>query len=246
MTFRIPRAIATLLALPILFAAYSANAQNNGTFVGNTVTFVDVTENNLLSTQLYGGFSVFNDTLLFDPNSFGVQVVPGAGSSFIDSELEMMITANDGYAITTVDFSEEGDYTLVGDSNVSVALPYFWEIIEVDGNAIAPISGSGQTSFTTSATATGGLWALDFSLDIDQQLTNAEVSLGDLGVGVTKINLRFDNSLTATADNGTSVAFIKKKQVHGLDVGSTELIPEPSSAITLMLGLFGLALRRRK
>ena len=246
MNFRIPRACAAVVAMPILFAAFHANAQNNGTFVGDTVTFVDVTENNLLPDSLYGGFSVFSDTLLFDPNGFGVQVVPGSGSSLIDSELEMMITANAGYAITTVDFSEAGDYTIAGNGSVSVALPYFWEIVEVDGVTIAPISGSGQTSFSTSAATTGGLWNLDFSLDIDEQLTLAEATLGSIGTGVTKINLRFDNNLTATADNGSSVAFIKKKQIHGLDVGTTELVPEPNSAVTLVVGLMGLAMRRRK
>ena len=246
MNFRIPRLFAALLAMPILFAAFSASAQNNGTFVGDTVTFVDVTESNLLSGPLYGSFGVINDTLLFDPNGFGVQVVPGAGSSFIDSELEMMITANAGYALSTISFSEEGDYTLAGNGSVSAALPFFWEILEVDGVAINPISGSGQTSFSTSSATTGGLWSLDFNIDIDQQLAFAENSLGEIGAGVTKVNLRFDNSLTATADNGSSVAFIKKKQLGGLDVGTVELVPEPSSAIALMLGLFGLALRRGK
>ncbi len=245
MAFRFSRLAATIAVAPILFAGLSANAQNNGNFVGDNVTFVDVTESNLLTGPLYDSFNVIQDTLLFDPNGFGVQVVPGAGSGFIDSELEMMLVAHPGRAITTIDFSEEGDYSIVGNGSVSVALPYFWEILEVDGVSINPISGSGQTSFSTSASATGGIWDLAFSIDIDGALDLAEQSLGAIGNSVTKMNLRFDNSLSATAENASSVAFVKKKQIHGLDVG-TEAVPEPSAAISLAIGLFGLALRRRR
>jgi hypothetical protein len=248
MMFRRFRLVAAFAAAPTLFLAVSADAamMNHGDFVGETVTFSAVTENNLEATLFYEDFGVSDDTLIFDPEGFGVQVNPGAGSSLLDSKLEMIITAHDGYAISTVEFGEAGDLSLVGDAQVSAGLPFFWKILEVDGVSISPILGDGQESFSATMNGTGQLWELSFNIDFAQELTLAEMTLGELGTNVTKIDLIFDNSLTATANNASSVAFIKKKQTAGVTVGTTEYVPEPSSALTLALALMGLVVRRRK
>lgn len=245
--FQTHRILAALAASTLLSFAAHANAamMNHGDFVADTVTFVDVTENNIETNLFYDDFSSVGDTLLFDPNGFAVQVSPGPGSSLLDSELEMMISANDGYALTSLQFDEAGDYTLSGDGSINASIPYFWEIVEVDGVAVAPITGSGQTSFVAGVSGTGIIWGLDFDINIDHQLTIAEATMGEIGTGVTKLNLRFDNSLTATANNASSVAFIKKKQVGGITVNTHELVPEPNSLGMILLGLAGLMIKRR-
>ena len=243
---RFPRLVAAIAVAPAMLHAVSANAamMNYGTFVGDTITFADVTEESLGDNLLYDDFDVLNDTLLFDSSGFGV-LSPSPGSDLADSEIELMIVANTGYAITMINYAEEGDFTIVGDALVNVGLPYFWEIVEVDGVAIVPIVGSGQTSFASTFVGAGQLWGLSFELDVEQLLADAEAERGEIGTSITKINLRFDNSITATSNNASSVAFLKKKQILGLTVASTEFIPEPAAIYSLVLGLVALAIRRR-
>ena len=247
MMSRISRLLAAIAASPIMFLAVSANAamMNYGAFEGDTVTFVDVTEDNLGPSLLYGDFGVSTDTLLFDAAGFGA-LSPSPGSDLIDSELQTMIVANEGYAIATIDYAEEGDYTLVGDAMIEAGLAYFWEIVEVDGEAIIPITGSTGITFSSTSTGVGQLWEFSFAVDVEQLLTDAEVTEGEIGTNVTKMNLRFDNSLTAAAHDASSIAFVKKKQIIGLTVGSTEFIPEPTTIYSFLVGLVCLAIRRRK
>ncbi len=224
-------------------ASTHAAMMNYGTFVGDTVTFVDVTENNLDTNLHYKSFRVADDTLLFDPTGFAVQVSPGPGTRFIDSELETMIAAHPGYGLTSISFAEEGDYTIAGAAAVTVGVPLFWDIMEVDGSMITPISGSGQVDFMATETGTGRIWRVEFGLDLAVELATAEETRGEIGTHVTKVNIRFDNSLSANAHDNQSLAFIKKKQVEGVRV-HTDVVPEPSSIVMLALGLCSLLWRR--
>lgn len=246
MMSQISRLVAVIAAAPVVFLAVSTNAamMNHGTFDGDTVSFVDVTEDTLGDSLLYKDFSVLSDTLLFDATGFGA-LSPSPGSDLVDSELEIMIVANEGYAIATIEYAEEGDFTVVGDSMVEVGLPYFWEILEVDGVAIEPITGSLQVMFSSTSPGAGQLWEVSFAIDVEQLLADEEGSLGEIGTSITKMNLRFDNSLTAEAHDASSIAFVKKKQIQGLSVGSTEFVPEPTSIFSLLVGLVCLAIRRK-
>ena len=241
---RLPCVLAAIAAVAFLTHAASSNAaiMNFGTFVGDTATFVDVTEDNQDTTQHYGSVDVVDDTLLLDPIGFGAQISPGPGVDFIDSELEMMIVANAGFTLDAISYAEEGDYTVAGDAEVKVGLPYFWEIVEVDGNAIAPIGGNGQSSFSTTTPGTGEIWELGFDIDLIGELAAAEAIHGEIGTTITKVNLRFDNALTADAADASSAAFIKKKQIDGLTV--TTSVPEPSSLLGLLVGLGSLLCRQ--
>ncbi len=99
------------------------------------------------------------------------------------------------------------------------------------------MSGNGTADFTANTPITGGLWDVGFTVDLNDSLANAGMS----GT-ITKAVFRFDNSLTATADNDNSIAFIKKKQIDGVKI----MIPEPSGVLTLLVGLVGLLVRRRR
>lgn len=214
-----------------------AAIMNYGDFSGATVDFIDVTEDNLGPDLLYDVTGTVGDILLIDPDGFGAQKNPGPGSGFIDSELEMMITAKPGHSVDQITFSEEGDYSIVGTGNVEAAVSFFWQITEVDGAAIEPVSGNGTADFSANTPITGGLWDIDFTVDLNNSLAEAGVD----GT-ITKAIFRFDNSLTATAADASSIAFIKKKQIGGVKV----MVPEPSTMLTLLMGLIGLFGCRRR
>lgn len=230
-----------LLATAIcMLAASSSNAStmNYGTFTGATVDFIDVTEDNLLpSSLLYDVQGTVGDILLIDPNSFGVQQNPGPGTNLVDSELQMMVAAHDGGSVDMISFHEEGDYTILGNGNVQASIAYFWDILEVDHSPISPVSGSGSTSFQSTTNTSGGLWDIGFNVDLNASLADAGMS----GT-VTKVKFTFDNTLTASADDASSVAFIKKKQFGGVQIS----VPEPAGIFTGLIGMVGLlGLRRR-
>ena len=138
------RVLAAVAAVAFVFHTASTNAamMNFGTFVGNTVTFVDVTESNLDPDLHYDSVSVLNDTPLLDPTSFGVQVSPGPGSLLIDSELDMMILAQPGFTLDSISYAEEGDYTVAGDAEVADArCPCNGAVCGVHRRAPAPHAG---------------------------------------------------------------------------------------------------------
>lgn len=216
---------------------------HHGTHSGSTVTFADVTEDNDSTQAHYGSFDTIIDTLTFDPISFGVQDNDLVSSELLDSELMTMIVAHDGFALDTLSFGEVGDYTIVTEGSVGVSLAYFWEINEVDGNTITPITGSGIEPFSA-ATTGSGLWDVSFVIDLPSELADFETENGvELGSFITKATLRFDNTLSADGLNG-GTAFIKKKTFDGIAV--TTMVPEPGTLSGLLLGLCGIAFTRRR
>jgi hypothetical protein len=227
-----------VLGIAFLMPTLSPAAMMNyGDFGAATVDFLDVTEDNLEPNLLYQINGTVGDILLIDPDQFGAQKDPGPGADFIDSELEMVIMAKPGESVDQISFSEEGDYTIVGSGNVAASVAFFWQITEVDGTPIAPVSGSGSADFSASTPMAGGLWDIDFTVDLNDSLADAGMS----GT-ITKAIFRFDNSLTSTAADANSIAFIKKKQIGGVRV----MVPEPSGVVTLLVGLMGLLGYRRR
>ena len=214
-----------------------AAIMNYGTVMGDSFTFADVTEDNLVSELYYdGNLMTSGDTLIVDPDGFKVQV-DGPGIDLLDSELQMMIMPKDDSAsVDMIRFVEEGDFTLVGGGVVGASLSYFWQILEVDGTAIDPIGGSGQTDFSGTSLGTGQTWSLGFDVDLAGELDASGVA----GDRITKVNLTFDNTLTAQAGEN-QIAFIAKKQTSGINI----TVPEPSSISLLLFSLAGF-FRRKK
>ena len=238
-----------LAAMSLLMASASATQAGmifpHGTHMGNTVSFVDVTEDNDSTQAHYGAFETIGDTLTFDPINFGVQDNDLVLSELLDSELQMMIVAKPGYALDTISFSEAGDYKIITEGIVSASVPYFWEISEVDGVAVTGVTGSGIPLFSDSIVSglATGLWNIGFSVDLNVQLAAYEASNGDLGEYVTKATLNFDNNLAADGMNG-GTAFIKKKTFGGVTVTSS--VPEPASLGGLLLGMMAMLSTRRR
>lgn len=232
--------LAATLCLLISSSSPAAITFNHGTFSGDSVTFVDVTEDNGGSQTHFEDFETIIDMLAFDPVNFGVQDNDPASSDLLDSELDMMIEAHDGFAIDTVSFSESGDYTIVTEGIVGASVPYFWEINQVDGVAILPITGSGIDSFSSSTPGTG-IWSLDFAIDLTAELAAHEAINGEVGDFITKATVVFDNGVSADGTNG-GTAFIKKKRIGGLTV---TVVPEPGTLVGLIVGVVAIAMRRR-
>jgi hypothetical protein len=228
--------------------AGTAQATNYGNFVGDTVTFEQVTD----ADELFGSPIVSGDSLDFSPNTFEVQC-PDGGScpptpALIDGTLTLQIRADAGYFIPEIVLSEAGDTTLTsfidafGATTVSASV--FVDVYEVDGVSVNNINANAQMVFTSDGDFRSDeegygthLWSGSLSLDIDQIIAGA----GATG-RATYLGINLDNTLTAYAADGAT-ARIEKKDVDGLAI---TVIPEPGPTLLLGLGLAGLASVRRR
>lgn len=231
-----------------LLVVSSAHAANYGSYVGSTVVFENVTDQN----GLYGAPTVSADSLDFNPNAFEAGCpLNGCVSELVDDTLTFTIQATNGNVIEDVVLSEAGDFNLStfvdGDLAVtSVSANIFVDILEIDGVAVNNINANTSMVFTNagsflrdwSADGTGttpGTWTGNLTLDLDAIITGA----GAIGQA-TRVTLNINNTLTAFA-GGSALAFIEKKDFDGLAV---TVVPEPGTAVLMMLGLLGLASSR--
>src|SRR5688572_3958434 len=219
-------------ALAAVLAALPANqalaaSMNYGDFVGNSVTYRDVTESNSEPNLLFSTPSVVGDTLEFDPVNFFAEVDPGPGSDITDSEINTVVEAQPGFFIDNIQISEEGDFTLEGTpgafGHAGVGAAFFFEVLAVDGVLVGdgPI-GFASMQFTTGGGPNGGQYMLPGDqgnntpwigtafLDINAALAGSPYA----GQRATSVRLSFDNTLSAAADDNAA-AFIKKKEIGG-------------------------------
>jgi len=235
-----------------------AATQNWGDFIGNTVMYQNVTELNGEPNLLFSMPSVVGDTLEFDPVNFFSEMNPGPGVDITHSELSTTIMASPGFVIENLMIQEAGDYTLVGPprgfAKASVSATFFFNVLEVDGVAVANgPSGVVNMQFTTGAGPNGGQFSLPGNavavpwqgtafIDIAAAMAASPFS----GQSATKVELVFDNSLSTIADAASS-AFIQKKVIGGLTIQTN--VPEPGSVMLALVAgvpLTLLAVRRRK
>lgn len=228
-----------------------ANAQiNYGNFNGDTVEYQQVTESSATDpVPLFGGPALSGDSLLFSPVNFGISA-SGGSFDLMDGQLTTTIVALGLNRIEKIEFSERGDWTLLGtgtaNTTASVANTMFIRITQVDGpGAFVPVDATVQMTFTPD----GGSYnlidhrgqVLPFEgttlVDLDAILAAAGYS----GRQALKVDVTLDNSLAAFSETG-SVAYIKKKQAEGLSL--TAIVPEPATLGLLALG--GLWLCRRR
>lgn len=200
-----------------------------------TVSFSDVEESNGApadpATNFYRTPQVFGDRLTWNPSGFRTQVIPGTGSDQVASEISMIITADPGLAIGSINFSELGDYEVFGTASASAELSYSWEVLAAASSPAGATGSSAAAISYASPPDSTGIWNLDFALDVSAIQTD-----------VTALRLTIANELSVEANGLVSGAFIAKKQVPGVSV-TTVPVPEPSAFI---MTLFSLALIARR
>jgi hypothetical protein len=250
-------AVAALIALVSVQFSHAAPI-NYGDFMGNTVTYVGVTEdsNSGDAPPLFGAPSVSGDTLDFNPVGFSASAAGAGGSDITDGNLSFMVVAKPGKAIQSLNLAEAGDTTLAGfgtDATFTMVTGTgVLNINEVDGVGIGALSIPFSMTFSPSggtyglASDLGGgpggtiAWSGGKFLDI-----NALLGANSIPViaGATKISIDIDNTLTALSEAGT-FTLIAKKDFGGLSV--TVNLPEPAVALMSGLGTLGLACVRRR
>ena len=240
---------------------------NYGTFAGNTVTYVDVTEdsNSGDTLPLFGAPIVSGDSIDFNPVGFDANATGAAGNDITSSQLSFMVVAQDpfgsDFGITNINFSEAGDTTIAGVGSdltmTSVTATVIININEVDGAGINTVTVPAALTFTPSGgtyglgTDGGGgpvfhtAWSGSLFVDLNAALIANNVPFD---VGATKISVDISNSLAATSENGT-FAVIAKKDFGGVSVTvnmpDPGEIPEPGTLALLGLGVIGLLTGRR-
>ncbi len=248
------RALAAAIAVAGLGTQAWAAPINYGDFAGATVDFLQVTEDSVtdpLPPALYGTPSVSGDSLDFNPVSFNASASGAGGSDTTRGVLTMMMASRPGHFIDMIQFEEAGEFTLSGlsgNASVSVSATFELDILEVDGVGITPINLVVPMLFAPSGgdfdlvsdgpgPLVNDIWVGELMVNLSQALISNNVPFVN---GATRVSVRFDNTLMAQSEAGTS-AFIAKKDVGG--VGIT-VIPEPASLILLAAGGFCMLSRR--
>jgi len=232
-----------------------------GDIAGTDVMFLNVSESNAETTTLFapmpgtGGPIVAGNSLHLDPQNFSSQSQNNS-ADLIDSTLSTVIMAGPGSVLNSVSISELGDYSLGGlvggQASAEVGAAFFWTVLEVDNMAVSMATQATNLILGTGAGPNGGqydrpaddgtavIWNGVANIDLAGFLASQQVS-----GAVTKLRLVFDNTLQTSADDVSS-AFIKKKSVD-IIVDADPMVPEPSTALLLGLGLaLAPGLRRRR
>lgn len=256
------RIMAAFALLAVFCSSASAIPVNHGNFVGTSITYQNVTEDNthVFSPKVgaptidsyptvYGAPTISGDALLFASTNFGVAAAGGA-TDFLDGTLTTRMVASAGNYISKVQWTERGDYTMIGGAGtyVQVTAPFFIRIEETTNGPITPIyvnsnvvmTPSGGDYFAPGENGSGKLWSGNLVQDID-----AILALNKIPGHATKVTFSIDNILIADTTGG-GTALLKKKQSGSF--ASLEVVPEPSSFLLASLGvaaLVGVRLRKR-
>jgi PEP-CTERM motif len=245
---------ASLVVLAVLvFASRGTNAAPifHGNFPGATIDYLGVQEESSSDpgAELFGPPTVAGDNMDFNPQAFAASST-GLASDITDSNLQFMVKAHPGQAITGINFSEAGDTTLsglAGEAMTTVGAVITGEIVEVNiGGVLTPVS------INLPQLVMGFNPKDNFKLTVDGPGTKGWTGaalLNLIGNGVvTKVNITLDNSLSAASLAGAS-AFIQKKDADALVISTTTqpFVPEPGTAVIAMLAmaLCGSVFRRR-
>lgn len=246
-------AVMLVSALVSISSSLYAAPINYGSFMGDTVTYVDVTENSVTDPlPLFGAPTVSGDSIDFNPVGFAAYAENGS-SDLTDGQLVFMIQAKPGYGIDNVRLSEAGITTLIGNgtdtTRTDVSAVGSLNIQEVNGVGISTIAIPIDLQFSPNA---DGQWQLVTDGQVDTQpwtgtqFFNIKQALIDqgkyVGVGATKVSIDLDNGLVAESETGT-VALIDKKDFGGVSI--TVNVPEPGTLALALVALVGVVSRRR-
>jgi hypothetical protein len=214
--------------------------------------YLDVTEASAtdpIPPARFGVPTLSGNVLDFNPTEFAAM---GAGGTLDITDVQLnftVMTSTPLAGLTSLAFSESGDYTLFGAgtalTQVAAGLAVKIDIFEVDGVPLAvPLSAFVNASFSDNLGGGQELvspWSVGATLDLEAVLNGAGIAFD---AGVTKASVAINNQLLALSEP-TSIAFIAKKDFK--ITPGIEVVPEPTSLTLVVAGLAacGLASRRR-
>jgi hypothetical protein len=225
--------VAVLVVAGATLFSGSATASQTIQFSDQMTTnlvYADIREVNdsIISGQtLYGGIGTSGEALTFEAENFRLESNGGVGA--LDGRLSFSVGAKRGSVITGLRISEGGRAQVFGaDSFANVHLGGF---VTINGQQ----SAAQQASYTLFGSANGlenAFW--DESVEFEFGPTH-------------RVSVDFDNALFAFATGSDGYAFIDKKSVLIEVRTRTVHMPEPSSALALVVcGFAGSAVRRRR
>jgi len=219
-----------VLMLCVIAGAASTASAQVAWDVPNGMTDSYFYENGGSSNGLFGNPTILPDgTFLFNPTNFKAQVVGGPTSQIVDDQLFFDIIAKPGFNVTGIRITEYGDYSIVGEAEVSIGgglIVTNLDFLATETDTLVSTPGSPISTPTP-----GSIWT-----------ATAGVDLSDKVPAWNRIRIQLNNILIATTFNGNSSALVEKKGVGGLV--SIEIIPAPGTAGLLALG--GLFATRRR
>lgn len=165
-----------------------------------------------------GAVSGSGDTVYFLPTTFTASSGVAGGSDTTQATLELLFTADPGYAFTGLSFTERGDY-LVLDGG------------EVDAAAMLEAINTGTDAFDVLSLSPGAPLDL-LGLPTHNWELAGDLSLLALGTPQT-LRITLDNTLFASTPTA-GLGFIEKKFV-GFRLAA-EPVPEPASLALLLAG----------
>ena len=245
------------LAAMLALRAIPANAVpiNHGDFGPDppgVTMYLGVTESSStdpIPPARFGAPTLSGNVLDFNPTEFAAMATAG-GLDITDVQLNFTVMTSSALAgLTSLAFSESGDYTLFGAgtaaTQVAAGLAVKVDIFEVDGVPLAvPLSQFLNASVSFNLVNNGPTlvapWSMGLSLDLAAILNNAGVSFT---AGVTKATVVLNDQLLALSEPA-SIAFIAKKDFK--IVPGTQIVPEPSSLALVMAGIAGCAWASRR
>lgn len=187
-------------------------------------------ENGGSSEGLFGNPTILPDgTFLFSPTDFKAEAIGGPTTVNTNDQLFFDIIAKPGFNVTGIRITEFGDYSIIGQAEVSVGgglIVTNLDVFDVETDFFSSSPGSPITDPTP-----GAVWTASSAVDLSSKIP-----------AWNHIRVQLDNILIATTFNASSVATIEKKGLGG--TVSIEIIPAPGAASILALG--GLVATRRR
>jgi len=209
---------------------------------GETVTYANILQNSPTDANQtpFGAPTVDGDSLVLDPTGFDSSSAGNLGVDQTSGNLNFRIGAKDGYGISSLSFSEEGQYNLQGtgaSAFANVSLTVFVDVFEIDGVAVNTINlDVGQMTYSPSdgdfnitsdgPTPIQGTWNGSLTIDVDQMLAD----LGhEFDRGATAISVNLGNTLVTLSGVDTSAEISKTDWVVTANTGGPEIVGGPTT-----------------
>ena len=226
-----------ITALIAVIAATSAKADSisYGDFIGSEISYLNVREGSSTDpVPLYDAPMLVNNRLLFSPLTF----TSFAGDGDVDvtsGTLSVIISAGDAF-LEVIRIMETGDFSMLGSGTDATSAT-------INGLAVASDIDPGLAGTFTSplAVTPDAPYYLPSDGDFGEFSAITEIDLR--GLGIRTIILNLNNNLQTTSEEGTT-SFIQKKTIEIENV--QEPIPEPATAMLLILAAGSIARRRRR